>query len=59
MMVNVQKQNPQQQYRLDPAIAASLRLPVRTNLTPDEKKELARIDAYIAKFRTGTGKKKS
>lgn len=57
MMMNVQNQKQQDQYRLDPAIAASLRLPVRTNLTPDEKKELARIDAYIAKFRTG--KKKS
>lgn len=54
MMVNVQ--NQQQKYRLDPAVAASLRVPARTDLTHEEKKELARIDAYISKFRNGQKK---
>lgn len=44
------------EYRLDPVVAASLRVPPRTDLTEDEKKELARIDAYIAKFRTSPKK---
>lgn len=42
-------------YSLDPLIAASLRVPLRTNLSEEERAELARLDAEQAAHKEKSG----
>lgn len=45
MMTKRTREQQQQTYQLDPAIAAALRRPVRTDLTEEDRAEFARLEA--------------
>lgn len=44
----MQTAKEKQEYFLDPLIAASLRVPLRTNLSKEERAELARLKKELA-----------
>lgn len=48
---NAQQQN---EYRLDPEIAASLRRPIRADLTPRELAELKRLNDVLEQLQKNT-----